>query len=278
MKHLFDELAYEISKKTTEKYSTSFSLGILALKPSIRKSIYAIYGYVRLADEIVDSFHGYDKKNLLSRFKMETEMALEEQISLNPLLQSFQETVSYYGIDRKLIQQFLKSMEMDLQKIEYNCDSYNEYIYGSAEVVGLMCLKVFTEGNTEKYEALKPYAMKLGAAFQKINFLRDIKDDFQILGRTYFPNVDMLLFDNELKYQIEKEIESDFKEALIGIRKLPASSKFGVYLAYKYYLSLFAKIKEKSSAEILENRIRLPNSEKAYVLFKSYIRYKTAIL
>lgn len=278
MKHLFDELAYEISKKTTEKYSTSFSLGILALKPSIRKSIYAIYGYVRLADEIVDSFHGYDKKKLLSRFKIETEMALEEKISLNPLLQSFQETVSDYGIDRTLIQQFLKSMEMDLQKIEYNCDSYNEYIYGSAEVVGLMCLKVFTEGNAEKYEALKPYAMKLGAAFQKINFLRDIKDDYQILGRTYFPNVDMLLFDNELKYQIEKEIEADFKEALIGIKKLPASSKFGVYLAYKYYLSLFAKIKEKSSAEILENRIRLPNSEKAYVLFKSYIRYKTAIL
>lgn len=278
MKKLFDELAYEVSKRTTEKYSTSFSLGILALKPRIRLAIYAIYGYVRLADEIVDSFHGYDKEKLLNRFKLETEMALDEGISLNPILQSFQETIHKYNIDRGLIHTFLHSMAMDLNNIDYNSDLYNEYIYGSAEVVGLMCLQVFTEGNRMQYEELKPYAMKLGSAFQKINFLRDLKDDYQILGRTYFPNVDMHVFDNNIKFQIEAEIESEFKEALIGIKKLPNSSKFGVYLAYSYYLSLFAKIKNKSSQEILSSRTRVPNFQKAYVAFKSYLRYKVAFL
>ena len=178
-----------MSKKTTKKYSTSFSLGILALKPSIRPAIYAIYGYVRLADEIVDSFQGYDKEKLLNRLKLETDNALSEGISLNPILQSFQDTVVKYNIDRTLINQFLHSMEMDLQKIDYNSALYEEYIHGSAEVVGLMCLQVFTEGDKSKYEELKPYAMKLGSVFQKINFLRDLKDDYQILGRTYFPNV-----------------------------------------------------------------------------------------
>lgn len=278
MKHLFDELSYSVSKITTKKYSTSFSLGILALKPSIRSAIYAIYGYVRLADEIVDSFHGYDKEKLLNRLKVETENALQEGISLNPILQSFQETVHKYQIEKKLIEQFLHSMEMDLQKIDYNSDLYNEYIYGSAEVVGLICLQVFTDGEREKYEELKPYAMKLGSAFQKVNFLRDLKDDYQILGRTYFPNIDMELFDNGVKYQIEKGIEEEFKEALIGITKLPHSSMFGVYLAYKYYLSLFQKIKRKSSIDILNSRVRVPNSEKAFVAFKSYVRYKTAFL
>ncbi len=241
MKQLFDELSYSVSKITTKKYSTSFSLGILALKPSIRNAIYAIYGYVRLADEIVDSFHEYDKEKLLNRLKTETKNALEERISLNPILQSFQETVHTYQIDTKLIEQFLNSMEMDLQKVDYNSALYNEYIFGSAEVVGLMCLQVFTEGNKEKFQELKPYAMKLGSAFQKINFLRDLKDDYQILGRTYFPNVDMAVFDNHIKCQIEQEIEEEFKEALIGIKKLPNSSMFGVYLAYKYYISLFKK-------------------------------------
>lgn len=241
MKQLFDELSYSVSKMTTKKYSTSFSLGILALKPSIRSAIYAIYGYVRLADEIVDSFHGYDKEKLLKRFKIETEIALAEGISLNPMLQSFQETVHKYQIDKALIDQFLHSMEMDLQKIEYNSDLYDEYIHGSAEVVGLMCLQVFTDGDKEKYEELKPYAMKLGSAFQKINFLRDLKDDYQLLGRTYFPNIDMNVFNNQVKFEIEKEIEQEFEEALIGIKKLPASSLFGVYLAYKYYISLFRK-------------------------------------
>lgn len=278
MKKLFDELAYEVSKKTTEKYSTSFSLGILALKPTIRKSIYAIYGYVRLADEIVDSFHGYDKEKLLNRLKAETETALVEGISLNPILQSFQETVREYNIDRKLIDQFLHSMSMDLHKVDYNSDLYNEYIYGSAEVVGLMCLHVFTEGNRKQFDELQPFAMKLGSAFQKINFLRDLKDDYQTLGRSYFPNVDMELFDTDIKYQIEKEIEEEFTEALVGIKKLPNSSKFGVYLAYKYYLVLFSKIKKKSPVEILSNRTRVPNAEKAYVALKSYLRYKVAIL
>ena len=278
MKKLFDELAYEVSKKTTEKYSTSFSLGILALKPTIRKSIYAIYGYVRLADEIVDSFHGYDKEKLLNRLKAETETALVEGISLNPILQSFQETVREYNIDRKLIDQFLHSMSMDLHKVDYNSALYNEYIYGSAEVVGLMCLQVFTEGNRKQFDELQPFAMKLGSAFQKINFLRDLKDDYQTLGRSYFPNVDMELFDTNIKYQIEKEIEEEFTEALVGIKKLPNSSKFGVYLAYKYYLLLFSKIKKKSPVEILSNRTRVPNAEKAYVALKSYLRYKVAIL
>lgn len=278
MKKLFDELSYSVSKITTQKYSTSFSLGILALKPSIRSAIYAIYGYVRLADEIVDSFHDYDKGKLLDRLKTETENALEEGISLNPILHSFQETVSRYHIDKGLIDQFLHSMEMDLQQIDFNSDLYNEYIFGSAEVVGLMCLQVFTDGDKVKYEALKPYAMKLGSAFQKINFLRDLKDDYHILGRTYFPNIDMEVFDNSVKHQIEKEIEEEFKEALIGIKKLPNSSIFGVYLAYKYYLSLFHKIKRKSSIEILNGRVRVHNSEKALVAVKSYVRYKMAAL
>lgn len=278
MKQLFDELSYSVSKITTQKYSTSFSLGILALKPSIRNAIYAIYGYVRLADEIVDSFHEYDKEKLLNRLKTETKNALEERISMNPILQSFQETVHTYQIDTKLIEQFLNSMEMDLQKVDYNSALYNEYIFGSAEVVGLMCLQVFTEGNKEKFQELKPYAMKLGSAFQKINFLRDLKDDYQILGRTYFPNVDMAVFDNHIKCQIEKEIEEEFKEALIGIKKLPNSSMFGVYLAYKYYISLFKKIKSKTSSEILNNRIRVSNPQKIFVAFKSYVRYKIAFL
>lgn len=278
MKKLFDELSYSISKITTQKYSTSFSLGILALQRPIRSAIYSIYGYVRLADEIVDSFHGYDKEALLARLKTETDQALRERISLNPILQSFQETVYRYQIDRSLIDQFLHSMEMDLQKVEYNSALYKEYIFGSAEVVGLMCLQVFTDGNKEKYNELKPYAQKLGSAFQKVNFLRDLKDDYQLLGRTYFPNIDMAVFDNSVKYEIEREIEEEFREALIGIKKLPNSALFGVFLAYKYYLSLFNKIKRKSSQEILKERIRIPNSEKAYVAFKSYVRYKTALL
>lgn len=278
MKTLFDELSYDVSKRTTKKYSTSFSLGILALKPAIRPAIYAIYGYVRLADEIVDSFHGFHKEKLLNRLKEETNNALEEGIALNPILQSFQETVRKYKIDKQLIDQFLNSMEMDLKKIDYNSDLYNEYIFGSAEVVGLMCLQVFTNGNKTQYEELKPFAMKLGSAFQKVNFLRDLKDDYQTLGRTYFPEVDMKMFNNTIKKDIEQDIEQEFKEALVGIKKLPSSSMFGVYLAYKYYLSLFEKIKNKSSDEILNNRVRIPNSQKAYVAFKSYVRYKTAFL
>lgn len=278
MKNLFDELSYDVSKITTKKYSTSFSLGILALKPSIRPAIYAIYGYVRLADEIVDSFHDYNKEVLLERFKNETDLALEEGISLNPILQSFQDTVQEYKIDKELIYQFLHSMQMDLKPVDYNSELYEEYIYGSAEVVGLMCLQVFTEGDKQKYEELKPYARKLGSAFQKLNFLRDLKDDYQNLGRTYFPEIEMNVFSNDVKAEIERGIELEFKEALIGIKLLPISSKFGVYLAYKYYLSLFYKIKRQNAQSILNQRIRIPNSLKIVVMLKSYVRYKTAFL
>lgn len=278
MKKLFDELSYEVSKRTTEKYSTSFSLGILALSPAIRPAIYAIYGYVRLADEIVDSFHDYDKPALLGRFKAETDLALAEGISLNPILQSFQETVHRYQIDRALIDRFLHSMEMDLHQLDYNSDLYNEYIYGSAEVVGLMCLQVFTGGDKTEYEALKPYAMKLGSAFQKVNFLRDLKDDYQVLGRTYFPGVEMTVFDNGVKSRIEDEIAAEFREALTGIRKLPVAARFGVYLAYKYYLSLFRKIKRTRAEKIVNQRIRVANGQKVLVMLKSYVRYKTAFL
>ncbi|MBC8988076.1 phytoene/squalene synthase family protein [Pedobacter sp. N36a] len=278
MKKLFDELAYNVSKAVTEKYSTSFSLGILALKSSIRPAIYAIYGYVRLADEIVDSFHNYDKACLLQRFKTETWTALEEGISLNPILQSFQDTVNNYEIDKTLIEQFLYSMQMDLQQVDYNSDLYNQYILGSAEVVGLMCLQVFVGGNKDAFDHLKPYAMKLGSAFQKINFLRDLKEDYHILGRTYFPNIDMKTFNNNIKLEIENEIEAEFKEALIGIKKLPASSKFGVYLAYKYYLSLFKKIKSTSAEKIMHQRIRIPNRKKFSLAMSSYVQYKMTII
>lgn len=278
MKKLFDELSYKVSKETTKLYSTSFSLGILALSPKIRNPIYAIYGYVRLADEIVDSFHEHDKERLLYRYKEETFQALEDGISLNPILQSFQEVVHEYKIDHSLIRQFLKSMEMDLHKIDYNSELYKEYILGSAEVVGLMCLQVFVEGNTAEFEKLKPYAMKLGSAFQKVNFLRDMKDDYQVLGRNYFPNVDISYFDNTVKSEIEKEIETEFKEALEGIKMLPNSSKFGVYLAYQYYVSLFRKIKKTSASKIINQRIRISNGRKISLMMSSYLQYKISLL
>ena len=274
MKKLFDELSFKISKQTTKQYSTSFSLGIMALSSKIRNPIYAIYGYVRLADEIVDSFHGFDKSKLLSRFRDETFLAMEEKISLNPILQSFQETVSHYQIDHQLIRQFLASMEMDLHKIDYNSDLYKEYIVGSAEVVGLMCLQIFVDGDKAEYEKLKPYAMVLGSAFQKVNFLRDMKDDYEVLGRTYFPNVDIAAFDNRVKAEIEKEITEEFRQALEGIKKLPASSRFGVYLAFRYYLSLFKKIKKTSAAEIINQRIRISNSKKISLMMGCYVEYK----
>ena len=278
MKQLFDELSYKVSQYVTEKYSTSFSLGILALKPNVRQAVYAIYGYVRLADEVVDSFHAYDKSSLLHRLKLETWAAMDEGISLNPILQSFQETVNKYTIDRCLIEQFLSSMEMDLQEQTYTDEKYDRYILGSAEVVGLMCLQVFANGDPIAYEDLKPYAMKLGSAFQKINFLRDLNEDYRVLGRCYFPNIDLNAFDNATKNLIEKEIALEFKEALIGIKKLPSSSKFGVYLAYRYYLSLFKKIKKSSAEHILEKRVRIGNSQKLSVAMQSYVQYKMALL
>lgn len=278
MKKLFDELSYKISKQTTKQYSTSFSLGILALSPKIRNSIYAIYGYVRLADEIVDSFHGFDRTTLLSRFREQTNQALEEKISLNPILQSFQETIHRYNISYQLIEQFLNSMEMDLQKIDYNSDLYKQYILGSAEVVGLMCLQIFVDGNKEQYEILKPSAMKLGSAFQKVNFLRDMKDDYQVLGRTYFPDVDISYFDNSVKCHIEQEIQDEFREALEGIKKLPNSARFGVYLAYRYYISLFRKIKRTPAKKIINQRIRISNGRKFSLMMSSYVQYKMSYL
>lgn len=278
MKKLFDELSQQVSKETTQKYSTSFSLGIKALHKSIQPSIYAIYGYVRLADEIVDSFHEHNKNILLKRLIEQTYEALDERISLNPILQSFQTSVHAYNIDRNLIDQFLHSMEMDLQPIKYNPDLYKEYIVGSAEVVGLMCLKVFTEGNEDAYEKLKPYAMKLGSAFQKVNFLRDIKDDYQVLGRTYFPNININNFNNLVKVDIEQEIEDEFKEALIGIKMLPSASRFAVYLAYQYYFSLFLKIKKQAAQNLLKKRIRISNSKKMSLALTSFMRYKLYLL
>ncbi|MBW7674351.1 phytoene/squalene synthase family protein [Chryseobacterium chendengshani] len=278
MKKLFDDLSYKISKQTTKQYSTSFSLGILALSPKIRNSIYAIYGYVRLADEIVDSFHDFDRSTLLSRFREQTNQALEEKISLNPILQCFQETIHRYEIDLALIYQFLDSMEMDLQKIDYNSDLYKQYILGSAEVVGLMCLHIFVDGNKEQYEILKPSAMKLGSAFQKVNFLRDLKDDYQILGRTYFPNVDITYFDNSVKEHIENDIQQEFKEALEGIKNLPNAARFGVYLAYRYYISLFRKIKRTPAKKIINQRIRISNGRKFSLMMSSYVQYKISYL
>lgn len=271
MKLLFDHLSTQISKKTTQAYSTSFSWGIYLLNPRLRNSIYGIYGFVRLADEIVDSFAGYDQKCLLAKFKEETYQSIEDKISLNPILNSFQHVVHEYKIDRDLIDTFLKSMEMDLEKVDYTNEKYRQYILGSAEVVGLMCLHVFTEGDTKMYEELKPFAMKLGAAFQKVNFLRDMKDDYQILGRTYFPNVDMRAFDKHSKKQIEEEIEQDFKMALQGIQQLPASSKGGVYLAYIYYQSLFKKIKRLPAHTILNERVRINNGKKLTLMVNSLV-------
>lgn len=278
MKSLFDDVSVQCSKLTTRAYSTSFSLGIYFLKNKLRNPIYSIYGFVRFADEIVDSFDGYDKKYLLQKFKDETYEAIENRISLNPILNSFQQVVHQYNISHDLIETFLKSMEMDLEKVDYTSEKYKEYILGSAEVVGLMCLNVFSEGNKNLYDELKPFAMKLGAAFQKINFLRDMKADYQILGRTYFPNVDMTKFSTCTKHKIENEIEKDFKDALIGIKKLPNSSKGGVYLAYVYYNSLFRKIKNVPAHKILSKRIRISNGEKFGLMLNSMFQYKMNLL
>lgn len=278
MKQRFDELSFNVSRETTKKYSTSFSLGILALSPKIRPAVYAVYGYVRLADEIVDSFHEFDKHELIGRLRMQTIQAIEEKISLNPIVNSFQQTVHDYQIEWDLIDTFLKSMEMDLEKIDYNSDLYKKYVEGSAEVVGLMCLQIFLNGNQEEYERLKPYATQLGSAFQKVNFLRDLKDDYHILGRTYFPDVDMNDFNCTVKKQIEIEIENEFKQALIGIKLLPETSRFGVYLAYTYYYSLFRKIQRIPAKKIINQRIRIHNGKKISLMMSSYVQFKMAML
>ncbi len=274
MKASFDKVSIACSKLTTQEYSTSFSLGIYFLNHKMRDPIYAIYGFVRFADEIVDSFEGYNKMYLLNKFKQDTYEAIENKISLNPILNAFQQSVHDNNISLELIDTFLKSMEMDLEKVHYTKENYEQYILGSAEVVGLMCLHVFTSGDLKMYEELKPYAMRLGSAFQKVNFLRDLKDDYQLLGRSYFPNIDLSQFTNESKKIIEQEIEDDFKYALIGIRKLPSAAKGGVYLAYVYYMSLFNKIKATPAERVLTERIRISNGYKMGLMVNSLFQTK----
>jgi phytoene synthase len=272
MKTLFDNVSAQTSKHTTQTYSTSFSLGIYCLNKKLHRAIYNIYGFVRFADEIVDTFHEYDKETLLKEFKEETYKAIDRKISLNPILNSFQEVVNKYNIELELIDCFLKSMEMDLKHSLHTDESYNQYILGSAEVVGLMCLRVFTDGNELQYQNLKPSAMKLGSAFQKVNFLRDINNDMNYLGRIYFPAINLKSLTEAEKLTIEKEIEQDFNDALVGIIQLPSASKYGVYVAYVYYKSLFEKIKSTPSTTIMIERIRIPNYKKISLLFSSYFR------
>ncbi|MGB1735478.1 MAG: phytoene/squalene synthase family protein [Schleiferiaceae bacterium] len=273
MKALFDSISIRSSRMVTKSYSTSFSLGILGLDRKYHDPIYAIYGFVRFADEIVDSFEGYPQKELLERFWKDTYQALDDKISLNPILNSFQQVVHAYEIDYDLIETFLKSMEMDLYKNEYDEAGYKAYILGSAEVVGLMCLKVFVDGNQERYLALKEPAMQLGSAFQKINFLRDLHADYQSLGRTYFPGVDLDNFNEEVKASIEADIDIDFKAGYEGIKKLPKGARFGVYIAYVYYYSLFKKIRKTHCDLILNERVRISNKRKYGLFLSSYLRH-----
>ncbi|MBG7629006.1 MAG: phytoene/squalene synthase family protein [Bacteroidetes bacterium] len=279
MKQLFDEVSFVCSKNVTKKYSTSFSLAVYMLSPKIRAAIYSIYAFVRFADEIVDSFHEYDKEALLTEFEENYYKSFDQNISLNPILNCFQHTVKKYDITDDLIQSFLKSMRADLKKETYETlEEYNEYIYGSADVVGLMCLKVFVNGDVEKYESLKNSAMKLGSAFQKVNFLRDLKDDYELLHRSYFPGVNLKELTFEDKAVIIEDIESDFKEAFSGIKRLPLEAKFGVYTAYVYYKRLLKKLNNTPSKEILNTRIRVSNPMKISLLAKSFVVYKLNLL
>lgn len=279
MKKLFDETSYSCSKEITTSYSTSFSMAVKMLSSTIQADIHSIYGFVRFADEIVDSFHGFDKERLLTKFEQDFKESISDGISLNPILNSFQATIKKYNIDLDLIDSFLYSMKMDLHKTKYNTkEEYEKYIYGSADVVGLMCLKVFVNGDEQQYKQLTPTAMKLGSAFQKVNFLRDLKDDVGILNRSYFPNIDLHNLNPESKALIITEIENDFEEAFIGIKKLPNSAKFGVYTAYVYYKKLLSKLKNTPSSKILETRIRVSDYSKFTLLVKSYINFKLNLL
>ena len=273
MQHYHD-VASRTGKLITKRYSTSFSLGTRLLSKDLRAAIYSIYGFVRLADEIVDTFHDHDKATLLAQFRADTWAAIEQRISLNPVLQAFQRVVNQYEIEHSYIAAFFDSMEMDLNKSVYNKSGYQEYIYGSAEVVGLMCLQVFCRGDHEQFNRLKGPARKLGAAFQKVNFLRDLNEDYQELGRTYFPNLDLTSFTPSAKAQIEAEIEADFKAAWEGIKALPKGSKLGVYVAYVYYLNLFKRIRNKPGEVLFEQRVRVPNYYKLYLMASSYMKYR----
>lgn len=278
MMELFDNTCMDCSKVITNRFSTSFSLGIRVFQPRFRAPIYAIYGFVRFADEIVDTFHGHDKQELLDKFREDTYEAIEKGISLNPVLHSFQQVVNKYGIERELIDAFLKSMEMDLHFDRYEDKLYKEYIYGSAEVVGLMCLRVFCEGDKEQYEQLKMPARHLGSAFQKINFLRDMKSDFIERGRVYFPGVDFTRFTNEEKKEIEQDIKYDFDRGYEGIVKLPKGARFGVYLAYVYYINLFQKISNYPAQQVKDERIRVNDRKKIMLLFSSALRNSLNLL
>ena len=279
MKSLFDDVSYQCSKRVTAKYSTSFSLAVKMLSPKIQEAIYAIYGFVRLADEIVDSFHDYDKEGLLDEFEKNFMQALSQRISLNPIFNAFQNVVHQYNIDYELIDAFLSSMRADLYKQTYsNVRDYEQYIYGSADAVGLMCLKVFVSGDQKSFDRLKYSAQKLGSAFQKVNFLRDIKDDTEFLNRSYFPHLNGKSLDHTSKSLIITEIENDFEDAYVGIRQLPAEAKFGVYTAYVYYRKLLQKLKRANVQEIKEQRIRISNSIKLGLLAKSFFNYKMNLL
>ncbi len=277
-KPLFDHVSLACSALTTKAYSTSFSMGIRMLAPELRAPIQAIYGFVRFADEIVDTFHDYDKQVLFDRFVADTHRAIEEGISLNPILNSFQWAFHAYKMDIAHVDKFLESMERDLDQTAYDREGYDDYIVGSAEVVGLMCLSVFVNGDQEQYEALLPHARSLGAAFQKINFLRDLQADWEGLGRTYFPGLDLDAFDAEAKQSIEAEIERDFEHALIGILNLPHSSRLGVHMAYIYYTRLFRKIRRLPHHRVLQERIRIPNRQKVALLMGSYLRHQFNLL
>ena len=279
MKALFDQISFECSRNVTKAYSTSFASAVRMLAPSIRQDIYNIYGFVRFADEIVDTFHEYNKEALFGFFEDDLQKALDNKISLNPVLNSFQATVHKYAIPKSLIDAFMKSMKQDLYKKEYTTfDEYSDYIYGSADVVGLMCLKVFVKGIDAKYEELKNSAMRLGSAFQKVNFLRDLKADYEELNRTYFPNTDLNCLNEESKQQIIAEIEADFEAGFKGILKLPMEAKFGVYTAYVYYKKLLTKLKKTPSMEIKNTRIRVPDYEKVGLLANCYLKYRLNLL
>jgi len=276
---LYQNSCVECSELITKRYSTSFSLGIRVFDKEFRNPIYSIYGFVRFADEIVDTFHQYDKKELLDDFRKETFKAIVQKISLNPILQAFQQVVNEFHIDHQLITDFLDSMEMDLHKSTYESEAlYNKYIYGSAEVVGLMCLQVFTKGDNDFYTKLAPYARSLGAAFQKINFLRDMNSDLEERGRVYFPGIDLTRFDEYTKQEILKDIQKDFDNALEGIRLLPNGARRGVYLAYVYYLNLYKNIRKASIEKILAERIRVSDRRKAYLLMNTMVRNSMNLL
>lgn len=275
---LFSRTAFACSKLITRAYSTSFSLGIKSLNKKYHSSIYGVYGFVRYADEIVDTFHEHNKQDLLQRFKNDTFQAIEEKISLNPVLHSFQLVVNKYDIDHELIHAFLHSMEMDLDKKSYHDEDYKTYIYGSAEVVGLMCLKVFCDGDEAEYQELLTPAKHLGSAFQKVNFLRDMKSDFDERGRVYFPKIDFNNFTKEDKIAIEEDIRSDFKASLVGIKSLPKDARAGVYLAYIYYTALFKKIISLSHTRIKSERIRVPDFNKLLLLIRCYFLHKLNLI